>query len=102
MILWGVTTGRRAEADWWFRGGVAPLFPVQWRALLDGVPSAARDGDIVEAYSRLLHDPDPEVRRRAALAWCTWESATPDWPPTMGLDPRYGDPDFALGVRARS
>lgn len=96
MILWGVTTGRRAEADWWFRGGVAPLFPAQWRALLDGVPPAARDGDVVEAYSRLLHDPDPEVRRRAALAWCTWESATPDRPPTMALDPRYRDPDFAL------
>ena len=40
-----------------------------------------RDGDIVEAYHRLLHDPDPAVRQRAAEAWCTWESATPAWPP---------------------
>ena len=44
----------------------------------------------------MLHDPDPAVRRRAALDWCTWESATPDWPPTAGLDSRYTDPDFAL------
>jgi proline iminopeptidase len=96
MILWGVTTGRRAEFDWLFRGGVAVLFPEQWERLREGVPVDERDGDVVEAYSRLLHDPDPEVRRRAALDWCTWESATPEWPPTGGLDERYADPSFAL------
>jgi proline iminopeptidase len=93
MILWGITTGRRAEFDWLFRGGVAPLFPDQWQRLCAGVE---HDGDIVAEYSRLLHDPDPEVRRQAALAWCTWESATPEWPPTTGLAERYHDPDFAL------
>jgi len=96
MILWGITTGRRAEADWLFRGGVARLFPEQWERLRAAVPAAEREGDIVEAYSRMLHDPDQEVRRRAALAWCTWESATPEWPPTTGLAERYADPDFAL------
>ncbi len=96
MVLWGITTGRRAEADWLFRGGVAPLFPEQWERLCAGVPASDRDGDIVEAYARMLHDPDPAVHRRAALDWCTWESATPDWPPTAGLDSRYTDPDFAL------
>jgi len=96
MILWGVTTGRRAECDWLFRGGVAPLFPEQWERLRVGVPPAERAGDIVEAYSRMLHDPDPEVRAHAALAWCTWESATPEWPPTTGLAERYRDPAFAL------
>jgi pimeloyl-ACP methyl ester carboxylesterase len=56
-----------------------------------------RDGDIVEAYSAMLHDRDPDVRRRAAVAWCTWESATPDWPPNpTRLAKRYEDPDFAL------
>ena len=96
IVLWGITTGRRAEADWWFRGGVAPLFPAQWAALRAGVSADGRDGDIVEAYSRMLHDPDPEVRRRAALAWCTWESATPEWPATGALDERFAHPDFAL------
>ena len=38
MILWGITTGRRSEADWLFRGGVAPLFPEQWARLRRGVP----------------------------------------------------------------
>ena len=96
MILWGVTTGRRMEADWLFRGGVAVLFPEQWERLCAGVPAAERDGDIVEAYSRMLHDPEPHVRAGAALSWCTWESVTPEWPPTPGLDERYTDPAFAL------
>ncbi len=97
LILWGVTTGRRVETDWLFRGGVAPLFPEQWERLCAGVPRRDRGRDIVEAYSRLLHDRDPRVRSRAALEWCTWESATPDWPPTSELDERFTAPDFALG-----
>jgi proline iminopeptidase len=96
MILWGVTTGRRSEADWLFRGGLAPLFPDPWGRLRAGVPDARDDADIVEAYSRLLFAPDPEVRARAAYEWCLWESATPDWPPKTDLASRYRDPDFAL------
>jgi proline iminopeptidase len=96
IILFGVTTGRRKEFDWLFRGGAAILFPEQWEHLRAAVPPAERDGDIVEAYYRLLHDPDPEVRQQAALAWCTWESATPDWPPTHGLSARFTDPAFAM------
>jgi proline iminopeptidase len=96
MILWGVTTGRRAEFDWLFRGGVAPLFPEQWERLLAGVRNLDADSDLAEAYARLLFDPDPAVRHRAAVAWCTWESSTPDWPPRTGLAERYRDPQFAL------
>jgi proline iminopeptidase len=96
IILWGVTTGRRKEFDWLFRGGVAVLFPEQWERLRAGVPASERDGDIVEAYHRLLHDPDPAIRRQAAIAWCTWESATPAWPPTPGLSLRFTDAAFRM------
>jgi proline iminopeptidase len=96
MILWGITTGRRSEADWLFRGGLAPLFPEQWARLRAGVPDARDDGEVPSAYARLLFDPDSEVRARAAHDWCMWESTTPDWPPGTELDERYRDPDFAL------
>jgi proline iminopeptidase len=95
IVVWGVTTGRRAEDDWLFRGGVAPLFPEQWDRLCAAVPEDMRDLDIVDAYARLLDDPDPDVRSHAARAWCTWESATPEWPPRVGLASRFADPDFA-------
>src|SRR5271155_3406370 len=96
MILFGVTTSRRKEIDWLFRGGVAILFPEDWERLCDAVPAALRDGDIIEAYCRLLNDPDASIRNQAALAWCTWESATPAWPPAHGLSPRFRDPVFRI------
>ena len=96
MILFGVTTGRHREFDWVFRGGLALFFPEEWERLRADVLVAERDGDIVEAYHRLLNDPDPAVRRRAAEAWCMWESATPAWPPQTGLAERFTDADYAL------
>jgi len=95
MILFGVTTGRRGEFDWLFRGGVAAFFPEQWERLRTALPVTEHDGDVVDAYSRLLHDSDPAVRQRAAFEWCMWESATPEWPPSTGLAPRFTDPAFA-------
>lgn len=96
MILFGVTTGRRSEFDWTFRGGLAAFFPEQWDRLHKELPAAEQDSDIVEACYRLLHDSDPAIRQRAAEAWCTWESATPSWPPATGLAQRFSDPAYAL------
>ncbi|MDQ3660531.1 MAG: prolyl aminopeptidase, partial [Actinomycetota bacterium] len=96
MILWGVTTGRRSEFDWLFRGGVAAFFPQQWSALEAALEDTHGDADIVEKCHRLLNDSDPSVRRRAAHAWCMWESGTSDWPPKTELADRFTDPRFAL------
>jgi proline iminopeptidase len=96
MVLWGVNAARRWEADWLFRGGVGVLFPQQWERLVNAIPPSLRDLDVVDAYAELLFDDDPEVRARAALEWCRWESATPSWPPTSELAPRFEDPAFAL------
>jgi proline iminopeptidase len=52
--------------------------------------------DVLDAYFRMLSDPDPDTRHRAAQAWCLWESATPDWPPSTGLKKRFQDPDYAV------
>lgn len=63
IILFGVTTGRHAEFDWTFRGGLSQFFPEQWERLSSSVPNPERDGDVVEVYYRLLNDPDPRVGR---------------------------------------
>jgi proline iminopeptidase len=96
MVLFSVTTGRHEEFDWTFRGGLARFFPEQWERLEVAVSPAGTDADVVDATHRLLNDPDPTVRARAAEAWCLWESATPDWPPGEGLDERFRDPRYAL------
>jgi proline iminopeptidase len=92
MVLFGVTTGRRSEVDWLFRGGLARFFPQQWERLAGRVP----DAEVVEDYARRLADPDVGVRHAAAEDWCRWESATPHWPPRDGLDARFQDPDYAM------
>jgi len=96
IVLWGVTTGRPQEFDWWFRGGAALLFPEQWERLRDALPAADRHGDVASAYYRLLHDPDSAVRTDAAMNWCRWESITSLSAPAENLSPRFLDPDFRL------
>jgi proline iminopeptidase len=96
LVLFGVTTSRRAEDDWLFREGLAPVFPEQWARRRAAVPAEYRTDDVVEAYRRMLESGDREVRERAAFEWCLWESVTPDWPPREGLSPRFEDPEFRL------
>jgi len=97
LVLFAVTTGRWMEFDWTFRGGLGRFFPEQWARLEGTVVEMRGDaGDGVAAVNVLLSAPDREVRERAAEAWCLWESATPDWPPSTGLAERYRDPRFAV------
>lgn len=95
LVLFAVVTTTRREVEWITRD-VGRIFPAQWARFRDGVPAADRDGSLVDAYSRLLHDSDPAVRERAARDWCTWEDAhvkvRGDQPP----DPRYADRAFRL------
>jgi proline iminopeptidase len=81
IVIPGVTTTRRSEIDWLYRG-VRRFFPEQWERFRLGVPEAHRDGDLVAAYARLMEDPDPAVRAAAAAAWLAWEDAV------ISLEPR--------------
>lgn len=92
MVLFGVTTGRREEFDWLFRGGLARFLPEQWERLRAAFP----EGEVVDACHHRLFAPDPETRRAAAEDWCRWESATVDWPPRDELAERFRDPAYAL------
>ena len=96
LVLFAVTTGRRREFDWLFRGGAAAFFPEERERLRAALPAADRGEDPVAVYNRRLHDPDPGIRHRAAEDWCRWESATPEWPPRVGLAPRFADPAYRL------
>ncbi|MEO7731116.1 MAG: prolyl aminopeptidase [Kofleriaceae bacterium] len=91
IVIAGVTTTRRSEIDWLYRG-VGRFFPEDWARFQAGVPEADRDGDLVAAYARLMEHPDPAVRTAAATAWCAWEDAV------ISREPR-GKPK-AYSVRA--
>ena len=99
IVFVGVTTTRRSEIDWLYRG-VAPLFPEQWARFRAGVLAAERDGDLVEAYYRLLHDPDPALRAKAAKDWHDWEAALLSVEPDAKPGPQWSRPEFRM-ARAR-
>ncbi|MDX6441472.1 MAG: proline iminopeptidase [Gaiellaceae bacterium] len=74
IVILGVTMTRRSEIDWLYRG-VGRFFPAEWAKFRAGVPESDRDGDLVEAYARLMENPEPNVRRKAAADWLAWEDA---------------------------
>ena len=95
IVILGVTTGRRSEVDWLYRG-VGRFFPAEWDRFRRGVPESERDGDLVDAYARLMENPDPAVRARATWDWLAWEDAVISLEPN-GSPGMYSDrpPDDA-------
>lgn len=83
MILAGVTSTRRSELDWLYRGA-GRVFPEAWARFRDFAGAASYRlptdteppiEDLLMAYFRLTEDPDPDVRARAATEWLAWEDA---------------------------
>lgn len=74
IVLVGVTMTRPREIDWLYHG-LRLLLPIEWERFRAGVPAQDRDGNLIEAYRRLMENPDPAVRERAARDWCAWEDA---------------------------
>ena len=99
IVICGVTMTRRSEIDWLYRG-VGMFFPEEWERFRDAVPESGR-ADPVAAYARLMDDPDPDVRARAAADWCAWEDTV------IGAEPNgtpgvYSDrPDTDLQAMVR-
>jgi proline iminopeptidase len=77
IVLVSVTTTRRSEIDWLYRG-VGRFFPREWERFTAGVPEVAVNGDItpvLTAYCARMADSDPAIRDAAAEAWVSWEDA---------------------------
>jgi proline iminopeptidase len=74
IILVAVTTTRRVEIDWLYRG-VGRFFPEEWERFRAFVPEAEGDGDLVGAYARRMESADREELLRTADEWTTWEDA---------------------------
>lgn len=95
LVLALVTTTSRREVSW-LTQDVGRVFPGQWHRFASVVPESLRHLPLVEAYARLLFDPDPAVREHAAREWCAWEDAHVSLHPGHRPNPRYDDPEFRL------
>jgi proline iminopeptidase len=95
MVLFSIATTSHRDVSWVTRD-VGRYFPEEWARFQDGVPANERDGDLVAAYYRLLHDPLPAVREKAARDWCRWEDSHVAVRSDHRPDPRYDDPQFRM------
>ena len=95
LILRGIFTLRPIELDWFYEGGAAAIFPDLWEDFIAPVPVDER-GRMIEAYGRLLHDPDRAVRERAGVAWSRWESSTITLLQQPETIERFTEPTFAV------
>ncbi len=98
VVLFSIVMTSRAEVGW-ITEGVGVHFPEAWAEFRD----AARPGEgerLVDAYARLLADPDPAVREEAARNWCRWEDTHVRAPgarlPESFGGSRYADPAFRM------
>ena len=95
MVLSSVTTSRPSDIHWLYHG-VGRLFPEEWARFRAGANAPEVDANLVEAYHRLLQDPDPTVRERAAQDWCDWEAAVVSVSPDHTPHPRYRNAKFRM------
>jgi proline iminopeptidase len=95
IVLFSVTNSTPREVEWITRD-MGRIFPEEWARFRDGVPVDERDGNLAQAYSRLLHDPDPAIRENAARDWCDWEDTHVATHANHKPDPRYQDPVLRL------
>lgn len=95
IVIPAVTTSRRSEIDWLYRG-VGRFFPEEWHRFAAGVTQTERVGDVVAAYARLMEDPDPDVRAKAAVDWMTWEDAVVSLEPNGKPNPYSDRPPAAM------
>ncbi|MFI4973423.1 MAG: prolyl aminopeptidase [Caulobacterales bacterium] len=72
------------------------LFPEAWEQFRRGVPAVDRDGDLADAYARLLANDDPAIREKAAYDWCAWEAAHVAVRPDQKPPARYQDRRFRM------
>ena len=72
LVLRGLWTCTKAELEYWYGGGVSRFFPKEYDNLIKILPPGEK-GTVPERLMKLLRSDDPQVRRKAAVAWATYE-----------------------------
>jgi proline iminopeptidase len=99
LILRGIFLCRRSEFEW-FLWGVKVLFPEEHRKLLAPLkPLECKNWHtILEAYYKLLTDPDPVACMAAAKVWSCYEGVMATLLPNSEVVASYAQDNFALGL----
>ena len=94
LVLAAVTNTTSTEVTW-FTETVGCFFPEAWSEFERR--GNRRPGErLIDAYYRLIRDPDPKTRELAAAAWCKWEDVLVSLDPEAKPSARFADPDFRM------
>ncbi|HVY13351.1 MAG TPA: prolyl aminopeptidase [Alphaproteobacteria bacterium] len=96
LILRGICLMEPHEIDW-FLYGLRAVFPDAWESFASVVPPDQRH-DLLNAYIRLMEDPNPDIRNRACMAWSGYESACSTLLPHPEHSLMHEDTRRALGI----
>ena len=99
LVLRGIFLFAQHEIDWLYRrGGAAELYPDKWDEFLAPIDPADRDGDLVEAYHRLLTGDDRARQLEAAKAWSKWEGEVVTLLPNAAMIEEATGDDYAIAI----
>ena len=94
LVLAAVTTTSRTEVTW-ITETVGRFFPEAWSEFEQRANRRAGE-KLIDAYYRLIRDPDRKTRELAAKAWCKWEDVLVSLNPGAKPSARFADPDFRM------
>lgn len=97
LIVRGVCLLTQSELDWFFRRGASMIFPEAWEEFQRFIPKDEQ-ADLLLAYHRRVHGPDPAVRQAAAYAFTLWEAHCTRLLPDPYIFSRFADPHFSYGL----
>ena len=96
LVLRGIFLCRASEIDW-FLHGLRNIFPEAWQTFA-GYLALSQQNDILNAYTRLLNDPDPAVHMPAARTWSVYEGSCSTLLPNQELLANFATDRVALGL----
>lgn len=96
FVLRGIFLGRDREIEW-FMQGLARFFPDVWEPFVGHAGLDTREG-LLEAYRRMLDDPDPKVHLPAARAWSVYEGSCSTLMPSPETVASFAEDRTALGL----
>ncbi len=99
LVLRGIFLFAQHEINWLYcRGGAAEIYPDKWDEFLAPIAAEDRDGDLVEAYYRLLTGDDRVRQLEAAKAWSKWEGEVVTLLPNPEVIELATGDDYAIAI----
>jgi proline iminopeptidase len=96
FVLRGIFLMRPEEIEW-FILGVRRFFPETWERFSNFIPEDER-GNLLKAYYKYLHDPDPQVQMQTAKLFSRTEAEISSLLPNQKLVEAYQESIPAIGL----